>query len=88
MIPTAIFGMNGLMNPEALLLLLAVPVILAAEWFARAPGALSVSTGEAAAATRNACSHGRPVRTLAIPRTSTQGSRINRARPYWKNATS
>jgi Ca-activated chloride channel homolog len=54
--PSAIFGMNGLMNPEALLLLLAVPVILAAEWLARAPGVLNMSTGEAAAAI-NAAPH-------------------------------
>lgn len=48
--PTSLFGLNGLMNPEALLLLFAVPLVLAAEWIARAPGALNISTGETAAA--------------------------------------
>lgn len=47
--PGSFLGLNALMNPEALLLLLAVPLVLAAEWVARAPGALSLSTGETAA---------------------------------------
>jgi len=47
--PSTFLGMNSLMNPEALLLLFAVPLVLAAEWFARAPGVLSISTGETAA---------------------------------------
>jgi Ca-activated chloride channel family protein len=46
----AILGINSLMNPEALLLLFVIPLVLAAEWFARAPGALIISTGETVAA--------------------------------------
>ncbi len=40
------FYFEKLMHPEALLLLPAVALLLGAEWFAKAPGALSISTGE------------------------------------------
>ncbi len=46
--PASFLSINSLMNPEFLILLFAVPVLLAIEWFSRAPGALNISTGDAA----------------------------------------
>ncbi|HOZ49002.1 MAG TPA: VWA domain-containing protein [Candidatus Hydrogenedentes bacterium] len=40
------FRFTALMHPWALLLLAAVPLLFVAEWFARAPGVLHLSTGE------------------------------------------
>jgi len=40
------FAFSGLMNPWALLLLIGVALLLAAELVVRAPGALNISTGE------------------------------------------
>ncbi len=46
------FNFHTLMHPWVLWLALALPLLLAAEWFARAPGAVTVSTGETLAQIR------------------------------------
>ena len=46
------FSFHMLMHPWVLWFALALPLLLAAEWFARAPGAVTVSTGETLAQIR------------------------------------
>lgn len=46
------FSFHTLMHPWVLWFALALPLLLAAEWFARAPGAVTVSTGETLAQIR------------------------------------
>lgn len=49
---SGLFSFNAIMYPAALLLLIGVLVLFIAELFARAPGAMSVSTGETLATIR------------------------------------
>ncbi len=56
------FQFHTLMHPWVLWFALAVPLLLVAEWFARAPGAVTVSTGETLAKIRH--SHGTLFRRL------------------------
>lgn len=56
------FHFHTLMDPWVLWTALAIPFLLAAEWFARAPGAVTVSTGETLAQIRH--EHGAYFRRL------------------------
>lgn len=49
---TGLFSFNALMHPAALFLLIGVLILFVGELFARAPGAMSVSTGETLARIR------------------------------------